>query len=215
MHKKSNHEVGCSSRRLRNLRPQFALCDAIMAMWTKMSEQCFEHLVESMPQRTEAVLESEVHLLRQEARVPRGNPRSHRKKHANSTQETARIPNLRHQNNNSESKGDAVLLRYKNNSWRANKHIKKKPGVTWVGPPDTSNFRWHWMQTRWTSGGNGHFLILMWSLVSALWPYSLFLPSLVFCSKCTHTILLCMDVCVCVCVCCVAFVKRPALQPAL
>ncbi len=27
------------------------LCDAIMSIWTKISEECFQHLVESMPQR--------------------------------------------------------------------------------------------------------------------------------------------------------------------
>ncbi len=33
------------------------LRDAIMSMWTKISEECFQHLVkESMPQRIKAVL---------------------------------------------------------------------------------------------------------------------------------------------------------------
>ncbi len=32
------------------------LCDAIMTIWTKLSEECFQHLVESMPQRIKAVL---------------------------------------------------------------------------------------------------------------------------------------------------------------
>ncbi len=32
------------------------LCDAIMSIWTKISEECFQHLVESMPQRTKTVL---------------------------------------------------------------------------------------------------------------------------------------------------------------
>ncbi len=34
------------------------LCDAIMSIWTKMSEQCFQHLVESMPQSIKAVLKA-------------------------------------------------------------------------------------------------------------------------------------------------------------
>ncbi len=32
------------------------LCDAIMSIWTKISEECFQHLVESMPWRIKAVL---------------------------------------------------------------------------------------------------------------------------------------------------------------
>ncbi len=32
------------------------LCDAIMSIWTKISEECFQHLVESMPRRIKAVL---------------------------------------------------------------------------------------------------------------------------------------------------------------
>ncbi len=32
------------------------LCDAIMTIWTKISEECFQHLVESMPRRIKAVL---------------------------------------------------------------------------------------------------------------------------------------------------------------
>ncbi len=32
------------------------LRDAIMSIWTKISEECFQHLVESMPQRIKAVL---------------------------------------------------------------------------------------------------------------------------------------------------------------
>ncbi len=31
------------------------LRDAIMSIWTKISEECFQHLVESMPQRIKAV----------------------------------------------------------------------------------------------------------------------------------------------------------------
>ncbi len=36
-----------------NLQP---LCDAIMSIWTKISEECFQNLVESMPRRIKAVL---------------------------------------------------------------------------------------------------------------------------------------------------------------
>ncbi len=32
------------------------LCDAIMSIWTKISEECFQHLVESMAWRIKAVL---------------------------------------------------------------------------------------------------------------------------------------------------------------
>ncbi len=34
------------------------LCDAIISIWTKISEECFQHLVESMPQRLKAVLKA-------------------------------------------------------------------------------------------------------------------------------------------------------------
>ncbi len=34
------------------------LRDAIMSIWTKISEECFQHLVESMPQRIKAVLKA-------------------------------------------------------------------------------------------------------------------------------------------------------------
>ncbi len=34
------------------------LCDAIMSMWTKFSEECFQHLVESMSRRNKAVLKA-------------------------------------------------------------------------------------------------------------------------------------------------------------
>ncbi len=34
------------------------LCDAIMTIWTKISEECFQHLVESMPRRIKAVLKA-------------------------------------------------------------------------------------------------------------------------------------------------------------
>ncbi len=36
------------------------LRDAIMSIWTKISEECFQHLVESMPRRTKAVLKAKV-----------------------------------------------------------------------------------------------------------------------------------------------------------
>ncbi len=36
------------------------LCDAIMSIWTKISEECFQHLVESMPWIIKAVLKSKV-----------------------------------------------------------------------------------------------------------------------------------------------------------
>ncbi len=34
------------------------LCDAIMSIWSKISEECFQHLVESMPRRIKAVLKA-------------------------------------------------------------------------------------------------------------------------------------------------------------
>ncbi len=34
------------------------LRDAIMSIWTKISEECFQHLVESMTRRIKAVLEA-------------------------------------------------------------------------------------------------------------------------------------------------------------
>ncbi len=34
------------------------LRDAIMSIWTNISEECFQRLVESMPQRIEAVLKA-------------------------------------------------------------------------------------------------------------------------------------------------------------
>ncbi len=34
------------------------LCDAIMSIWTKISEECFQHLFESMPRRIKAVLKA-------------------------------------------------------------------------------------------------------------------------------------------------------------
>ncbi len=40
------------------------LCDAIMTIWTKISEECFQHLVESMPRRIKAVLKAKVGQIR-------------------------------------------------------------------------------------------------------------------------------------------------------
>ncbi len=37
---------------------QQQLCDAIMSIWTKISEECFQHLVESMPRSIKAVLKA-------------------------------------------------------------------------------------------------------------------------------------------------------------
>ncbi len=34
------------------------LRDPIMSIWTKISEECFQHLVESMPRRIKAVLKT-------------------------------------------------------------------------------------------------------------------------------------------------------------
>ena len=34
------------------------LRDALMSIWAQISEQCFQHLVESMPQRIKAVLKA-------------------------------------------------------------------------------------------------------------------------------------------------------------
>ncbi len=36
------------------------LHDAIMSIWTKISDECFQHLVESMPRRIKAVLKAKV-----------------------------------------------------------------------------------------------------------------------------------------------------------
>ncbi len=38
------------------------LHDIIMSVWTKISEECFQHLVESMPRRIKAVLKAKVGL---------------------------------------------------------------------------------------------------------------------------------------------------------
>ncbi len=38
------------------------LCDAIMSIWTNISEEGFKHLVESMPWRIKAVLKAKVGL---------------------------------------------------------------------------------------------------------------------------------------------------------
>ncbi len=35
------------------------LCDAVMSVWSRTSEECFQHLVESMPRRIKAVLKAE------------------------------------------------------------------------------------------------------------------------------------------------------------
>ncbi len=34
------------------------LCDGIMSIWTKISEECFQHLVESMPRIIKTVLKA-------------------------------------------------------------------------------------------------------------------------------------------------------------
>ncbi len=34
------------------------LCDAIMSIWTNISEECFKHLVESVPRRIKAALKA-------------------------------------------------------------------------------------------------------------------------------------------------------------
>ncbi len=34
------------------------LCDAIISIWTKISEECFQHLVESMPRIIKSVLKA-------------------------------------------------------------------------------------------------------------------------------------------------------------
>ncbi len=36
------------------------LCDAFKAIWTKISKECFQHLVEFMPQRIKAVLNAKI-----------------------------------------------------------------------------------------------------------------------------------------------------------
>ena len=46
------------------------LCDAIMSIWTKLSEECFEDLVESMLPRIEAVLKAKGGPTRYEHGVP-------------------------------------------------------------------------------------------------------------------------------------------------
>ncbi len=50
--------LGCGGTgdvQLRNLQQ---LCDTIMSIWTKISEECFQHLVESMLWRIKAVLKA-------------------------------------------------------------------------------------------------------------------------------------------------------------
>ncbi len=34
------------------------LCDSILSIWTKISEECFQHLVDSMPRIIKAVLKA-------------------------------------------------------------------------------------------------------------------------------------------------------------
>ncbi len=46
------------------------LCDAIMSIWTKISEEFFQNLVESMPQRNKAVLKAKGGLTRYYQGVP-------------------------------------------------------------------------------------------------------------------------------------------------
>ncbi len=46
------------------------LCDAIMSIWTKISEEYFQHLVESMPRITKAVLKAKRGLTRYKQGVP-------------------------------------------------------------------------------------------------------------------------------------------------
>ncbi len=46
------------------------LCDAIISIWTKISEECFQHLVESMPQRIKAVLKAKAGPTRYKQGVP-------------------------------------------------------------------------------------------------------------------------------------------------
>ncbi len=46
------------------------LCDAIMSIWTNISEECFQHLVESMPRRIKAVLKLKVGPTRYKQGVP-------------------------------------------------------------------------------------------------------------------------------------------------
>ncbi len=43
---------------------------AIMSIWTKISEECFQHLVESMPQRIKAVLKAKGRPTRYKQGVP-------------------------------------------------------------------------------------------------------------------------------------------------
>ncbi len=46
------HIMDAQPKNLQQLR------DAIMLIWTKISEECFQHLVEYMPQRIKAVLKA-------------------------------------------------------------------------------------------------------------------------------------------------------------
>ncbi len=38
------------------------LRDALMLIWTNISQECFQHLVESMPQRIKAVLKAYIYI---------------------------------------------------------------------------------------------------------------------------------------------------------
>ncbi len=46
------------------------LCNAFMSLWTKISEECFQHLVESMPRRIKAVLMAKGGPIQYEQGVP-------------------------------------------------------------------------------------------------------------------------------------------------
>ncbi len=54
--------LGCGVTEIHNMDVQPTniqqLRDAIMSIWTKISEQCFKHLAESMPRRIKAVLKA-------------------------------------------------------------------------------------------------------------------------------------------------------------
>ncbi len=54
--------LGCGGTEIRIMDVQPTnlqqLRDAIMSIWTKISEECFQHLVESMPRRIKAVLKA-------------------------------------------------------------------------------------------------------------------------------------------------------------
>ncbi len=54
--------LGCGEREIHIMDVQPTnlqqLCDAIMSIWTKISEECLQHLVESMPRRIKTVLKT-------------------------------------------------------------------------------------------------------------------------------------------------------------